>query len=823
MLYWYQMVSGGVIVRTNLDSYIQTAIHGSELYYQYLREHQRGLVENKVERIQQSEKYVILTLRSALKFPDNAQVRIQNQIYTIEQIKPIEYNEKTNQLTVRPLDLFRQELICAAVHDVTVVSDLRFLVKRIENWYRSYGSKIHLPVKTDKAVPMPSFSLRKKPSLEQEKAIHGALFYPFSYIWGAPGTGKTQFVLAHCILAYVRAGKIVWITAPTNNAVEQMLYGVLPVLEGAGVQRQKVLRMGVPSQRFRSQYPEICEDAVTAREYARIDDEILQLKSQMADNQEQQERLACYRELIEFERAQIRWETEMPSLLQQITAVQEKYQALENDCLELQGRRFLTEADRERLQKDEAQKQAESIRLTKQAEYYSCGWRKWFCKGKREQALQLLQQEMQQLDQLREEIHRINMDLAGYTKKDAEIRQQQDVCDQQFAEKQEEIQRWTSYWNPLVKAAGQLHMNKFTAGIAYLRGQTQRARKLLEDRRPKYFDCATLSEETLRAARSSLERRYADAQARKSQIEATESTIPIQDRLVLAATVDTCLHRLPPDEERRPAHIFLDEAGYCAMIKGTALLAYSCPVTFLGDHMQLPPVCEMSDKQIALPESSDVCLWGQSALYAEDAFSQQPEQIAQTYIQHRPARFEHMTRLDLTHTYRFGEELASVLAQFVYSRDFRGDSQHSTDIYFLHAPKAKQAGKKRMSQAECEAIAAYVCTHPEEQIGIITPYKNQREAIRKALPGMAGREENILTVHGSQGREWDTVLLSVVDTQDMWFTDSNRLESNGKKLINTAVSRAKKKLILVCDAAYWEKQSSQLIGHLLSIATHCSI
>ena len=85
-------------MRTNLDSYIQTAIHGSELYYQYLREHQRGLVENKVERIQQSEKYVILTLRSALKFPDNAQVRIQNQIYTIEQIKPIEYNEKTNQL-----------------------------------------------------------------------------------------------------------------------------------------------------------------------------------------------------------------------------------------------------------------------------------------------------------------------------------------------------------------------------------------------------------------------------------------------------------------------------------------------------------------------------------------------------------------------------------------------------------------------------------------------------------------------------------------------------------------------------------------------------
>ena len=812
-----------MIVRTNLDSYIQTAIHGSEIYYQYLREHQRGLIENKVERIQQSGKYVVLTLRSALKFPDTAQIRIQNQIHTIEQIKPIEYNEKTNELTVRPLEPFRRELICAAAHDVTVISDLRFLVKRIENWYRSYGSKIHLPVKTDKAVPMPLFSTRKKPSLEQEKAIHGALSYPFSYIWGAPGTGKTQFVLAHCILAYAQAGKPVWITAPTNNAVEQMLYGVLPVLEGAGVQREKVLRMGVPSQRFRSQYPEICEDAVTAREYARIDDEILQLKSQMADNQEQQERLACYRELIEFESAQIRWEAEMPSLLQQITAVQEKYQALQNDCLELRGRRFLAEADREQLQKHETQSRAEAIRLTKQAEYYGNSWRKWFCKGKREKALQLLQQEMRQLDQLREAIHRINMDLVGYTQKEVEIRQQQTDCGQQFTEKWKEIQRWTSYWNPLMKAASQLHINKFTAGVADLRGQTQLARKLLEERRPKYLGCETLSEETLRATRSSLEQRYADAQARKSQIEAAESTIPIQDRLVLAATVDTCLHRLPPDKANRPAHIFLDEAGYCAMIKGTALLAYDCPVTFLGDHMQLPPVCEMPDSKIELPESSDVCLWAQSALYAEDAFSQHPEQIVQTYIQHWPARFDQMIRLDLTHTYRFGEELASVLAQFVYPRDFHGDSQHSTDIYFLYAPKVKQTGKKRTSQTECAAIAAYVCTHPEEQIGIITPYKNQREAIRKALPSMAGREENILTVHGSQGREWDTVLLSVVDTQDKWFTDSNRLESNGKKLINTAVSRAKRKLILVCDAAYWEKQSSQLIGHLLSIAAHCAI
>ena len=178
-----------------------------------------------------------------------------------------------------------------------------------------------------------------------------------------------------------------------------------------------------------------------------------------------------------------------------------------------------------------------------------------------------------------------------------------------------------------------------------------------------------------------------------------------------------------------------------------------------------------------------------------------------------------MIRFDLTHTYRFGENLANVLAQFIYSSSFHGNPQHSTEIYFLHATKQKQSEKKRTNPAECKAIISYIRMHPDEQIGIITPYKNQRDAILKALPRTIGRDDNVLTVHGSQGREWDTVLLSVVDTKDKWFTDSERLETNGRKLINTAVSRAKKKLILVCDTVYWKDQSSQLISHLLDVAT----
>jgi len=85
--------------------------------------------------------------------------------------------------------------------------------------------------------------------------------------------------------------------------------------------------------------------------------------------------------------------------------------------------------------------------------------------------------------------------------------------------------------------------------------------------------------------------------------------------------------------------------------------------------------------------------------------------------------------------------------------------------------------------------------------------------LNKHLP-QERNEFKILTVHGSQGREWDTVILSVVDTNDKWFVDSRKSISKGLNLINTAVSRAKKNLIIVCDVDYWSNQYGQLITEL---------
>ncbi len=112
---------------------------------------------------------------------------------------------------------------------------------------------------------------------------------------------------------------------------------------------------------------------------------------------------------------------------------------------------------------------------------------------------------------------------------------------------------------------------------------------------------------------------------------------------------------------------------------------------------------------------------------------------------------------------------------------------------------------------EAQAIKAYIGRHANEDIAVLTPYRHQLHLIEWQCPDLK-RRDCILTVHGSQGREWETI---VCDTSDMHFTNTQNRSSKGRLLINTAVSRAKKRLILVCDYSHWIQKNGQMICALL--------
>ena len=72
-----------------------------------------------------------------------------------------------------------------------------------------------------------------------------------------------------------------------------------------------------------------------------------------------------------------------------------------------------------------------------------------------------------------------------------------------------------------------------------------------------------------------------------------------------------------------------------------------------------------------------------------------------------------------------------------------------------------------------------------EETGIITPYRNQVEALNREITDI-----DAATVHKFQGKEKDNIIISTVDDEISDFVaDSN--------ILNVAISRAKKELIFI--------------------------
>ena len=100
-----------------------------------------------------------------------------------------------------------------------------------------------------------------------------------------------------------------------------------------------------------------------------------------------------------------------------------------------------------------------------------------------------------------------------------------------------------------------------------------------------------------------------------------------------------------------PDHILLDEAAYAPLVKALPLLTYrTARVTMLGDHHQLPPVCDPKVQRCRGNRS--LWLWQHSAVELGAIFG---EPIW------RPGRLRitNSSVAALIRSYRFGTELAS--------------------------------------------------------------------------------------------------------------------------------------------------------------------
>ena len=689
-------------------------LNACKVYHNYLEKTGKGLNEVEVWGVEVIDIYQrIVSIRLSKKIFDAEALffRFANdpKQYDGGQIEVLEYDTERNILYVQPksAELFAK-LNGIKNADLLVIADMKFLVQRVQNWFEQKGHDLQLP---DKSSPLdrPSVSfannLGLQPAPDQLQAIRTVITKPFSYIWGAPGTGKTQMVLANVVIQYARQGKRCAILAPTNTALEQVMKGVLRISDAAGIPRNKFLRLGHTTKAFAELYPEVCESHGIASQKLQIEKQMRVLKNVMRKDSDKKE-------------------------------------------------------DDTTTQLDEAAEKLKQVR---------------------------------------------NLIALAHEKSTS-----QKLIKQMMKEAQVLMKA-----HPGAKAfADSLEAATIDNTISFLTGLVDKLRREDALLQAKTADFAILPEADLKNMLDGLQ------DAHKRMVGSNERA---KEATVIAATLDSYIYRFLEDE-LEVEHIFLDEAGYANAIKAMVLMNGNVPVTFLGDHLQLPPVCEMNDMDLQDKDQQDAFIWSKSAIHLPRLFEESKDTAYQAYLNNEEQLSRSIARTDLRYTHRFGENLANILNEHVYRNGFASDSgKGETEIFYVHVdtpvPQFRNAMQKptRESEPEALAIKQFIQMNGLNDYAILTPYTNQVKLLAKMLT-KERNEGRILTVHGAQGKEWDNVLISVVDTDKKWFTDTKFAKTRGLHLINTAVSRAKRRVIIFCNYPFWKKQNGQLIKGLLDVA-----
>lgn len=130
------------------------------------------------------------------------------------------------------------------------------------------------------------------------------------------------------------------------------------------------------------------------------------------------------------------------------------------------------------------------------------------------------------------------------------------------------------------------------------------------------------------------------------------------------------------------------------------------------------------------------------------------------------------------------------------------------DVLKVYKTVTGNHSRDRFNQRQIDEIREVVIPQVEkivkkDEIGIITPYRNQTRALKQ--DNVFG-ELDISTVHKFQGREKEAIIISTVDNEISEFTDN-------PNMLNVAISRAKRSLSIVISDN--EKNENTNIGDLI--------
>lgn len=707
-----------------------------------------------------------------------------------------------------------------------VIIDFTWLVERTLKWLQTNGSKISNPFLH---APRSAAAIQIHPSgpalsAEQTKAMQTLLRNPVAYVWGPPGTGKTRHVLAETVTHLIGEGKKVLVTASTNLAVDNALDAILTINRS---RQTEILRVGVPTSEFSKNWPDSCEEKA--------------LKEKLADLEEQENRLirriqspdrlkelnvllpkqeSCAEELrVGIEKA----ESSMANINREISELDARASVLTHEVSTIESKLQNFREQRAALRYPALKQGVEALEreqmgliATKQQaedDLHKLGILSRMLTNKPARLKEHLEAQATRLAQVETTLGNQREVLAKIAEQDARIESEIVSLDRRHADLMDEKIRVIQSL-----ATKREKSDEIQTRLATSRAELESLNANLSKLQLEWEELEVLGHPPGDEELVDLQNQLADVRQRKSRISQNLSR-----KSVIGTTLDGFIG-LTLNQAMQFDHIIVDEAGYAPLAKVIPLLLMHCPISLLGDHKQLPPVYE--GKNHSLSES----YWGTSALYLEEAFTagvgDDPDRMVETAKM--DPRFEQLKRCSLTRSYRFGESLATLLDRHFYRMGLASAAPQGTTIKSVRCSAVDSPQREKRENpseaAACEsAVQAWLKWNHADKgtLAILTPYKVQVSLIRKRLNHLQSDPSyyriEVMTVHKSQGREWDTVFFSASDGSlpgnSPWYSDSSN--PIGALVLNTAISRAKHHLRFFIDGPFWkDRKPSSLLTQI---------
>lgn len=230
-------------------------------------------------------------------------------------------------------------------------------------------------------------------------------------------------------------------------------------------------------------------------------------------------------------------------------------------------------------------------------------------------------------------------------------------------------------------------------------------------------------------------------------------------------------------------YVIVDEASQVDLATGCLALTSAKNAVVVGDAQQLPNV---------LPAPTKDALEG---LFAATKLSSSVNAAKNSFLQSICSTLPKAPQTLLREHYRCHPKIANFFNQKFYGGKLiilSSDQGEEGVLSAFRTPPGNHE-RDRTNQRQVDVIRYEVLQslrHPDEEVGIIAPYRNQVSAL---LDSLAPRQIEASTVHKFQGREKEVILLTTVDNELSAFSDD-------PNLLNVAVSRARKRFTLITSA-----------------------